>query len=44
MICGTMRRILENKVRPKTKIKLYKSVTFPALLFGGETWIKTRII
>lgn len=33
--CETIQRNLQNKVRPETKIKFYKVILVPALLYSG---------
>lgn len=38
-ICGTTNRKLRNKVRKETKLKFYKTVAMPTLLYGCETWV-----
>ena len=41
MICGTINRTLKNRTRKDTKIKLYKTMAVPSLMFGRETWVNT---
>ena len=40
-ICGTIRNYLK-KTRAETKMKFYKVVARPSLLYGSETWITTQ--
>ena len=41
-ICGTIRTHL-NKTRTDTQMKFYKVVARPALPYGRETWVTTRL-
>ena len=38
-ICGTINRTLKNKTRRETKLKFYKTMAVPVLLYGSESWI-----
>lgn len=40
-ICGTINRTLNNKAHKQTKLKFYKTMAVPALLYGSESWITT---
>ena len=42
MICGTINRSLKDKVRKETKLKLYKTMAVPMLLYGSETWVESK--
>lgn len=39
LICGTINRTLQNKTRKDTKLKFYKIMAVPVLMFGSESWI-----
>lgn len=41
IMCGIINRTLKNKVRTETKMKFYKVVAAPVLLYGSETWTTT---
>ena len=41
-ICGTIQRTLKNKARKDTKLKFYKTMAVPVLLYGSETWIEKK--
>ena len=38
-ICGTINRTLQNKTRKDTKLKFYKVMAVPVLMYGSESWI-----
>jgi len=40
-ICCTIRKHLKEN-RTDTKMKFYKVVARPSLLYGGETWVTTK--
>lgn len=42
MICGTINRSLKNKTRRDKKIKLYKTMAVPSIIFGSESWVGTK--
>lgn len=44
MMCGTIHRTLKNKTRKDTRIKFYKTMATPLLLYGSETWVNTKRI
>lgn len=41
-ICGTINRTLSNKTRKDTKIKLYKVMATPILMYGSESWVPSQ--
>ena len=41
-ICGTIQRTFKNKIRKETKMKFYKVMALPTLLYGSETWVPTQ--
>lgn len=41
-ICGTINRCLRNKTTRETKLKFYKTVAVPTLIYGSETWPLTK--
>jgi hypothetical protein len=41
-LCGTIRRILYNKTRKDTQVKLYKIIAVRTLLYGSEAWTMKR--
>lgn len=41
-ICGTINRTLNNKTRKDTRVKLYKTMATPVLMYGSETWTPTQ--
>ncbi|KAK7861914.1 hypothetical protein R5R35_009378 [Gryllus longicercus] len=41
-ICGIINRTLQNKARKDTKIKFYKTMAAPVLLYGSESWIMKK--
>ena len=41
-ICGTINRTLNNKTRKDTRIKFYKTMAVPVLMYGSESWINTK--
>jgi hypothetical protein len=42
IMCGTISRMLKNKTRNNTKLKLCKIIATPALLYGCESWVTTQ--
>jgi hypothetical protein len=42
MICGTINRTLKQKVRKDTKLKLYKTMAVPSVIYGSETWVDLK--
>lgn len=38
-ICGTINRTLQNKTTKETKMKFYKIMATPVLMFGSESWV-----
>lgn len=42
MMRGTIQRILKNKVRPETKIKIFKLMVVPVVKYASETWTIAR--
>ena len=41
-ICGTINKTLKNKVTKSTKLKLYKTMAVPLILYGSESWIERK--
>jgi hypothetical protein len=41
MLCGPVHRTLKNKTRKEKRLKFYKTMAIPALMYGGETWVPT---
>jgi hypothetical protein len=42
MLCGTIHRTVKNKSRKETRLKFYKTVAIPALMYGSEIWVPTK--
>jgi hypothetical protein len=42
MLCGPVHRTLKNKTRKEKRLKFYKTMAIPALMYGGETWVPTK--
>jgi hypothetical protein len=42
MLCGTIHRTLKNKTKKETRLKFYKTVAVPALMYGCEIWVPTK--
>jgi hypothetical protein len=42
MLCGTVHRTLKNKTRKETRLKFYKTMAIPALMYGSEIWVPTK--
>lgn len=42
MICGTIDKTLKNKTRKETRMKFYKTMAVPALLYGSEVWVSSN--
>jgi hypothetical protein len=42
MLCGTIHRTLKNKIRKETRLKFYKTMAIPALMYGSEIWVPTK--
>jgi hypothetical protein len=42
-MCGTIKRILINKIRKDTQMKFYKVMAVPVLLYGCENWALNRV-
>jgi hypothetical protein len=42
MLCGTVHRTLKNKTRRKTRLKFYKTMTVPTLMYASEIWVPTK--
>ena len=43
-ICGTIHRNIRNKTRHGTRIKFYKTITIPTLIYASEAWVVTKKI
>lgn len=43
-VCGTIHRTLRQKTRKETRIKFYKTMAVPLLLYGSETWVINKKI
>ncbi|XP_039281346.1 uncharacterized protein LOC120350716 [Nilaparvata lugens] len=41
-ICGTIHRTLKNKVKRVTKLKFYKTMAIPVLMYESESWVVGR--
>jgi hypothetical protein len=41
-ICGTINRTFGNNTRTDTRIKLYKTLAAPILMYGCETWAHSQ--
>jgi endonuclease/exonuclease/phosphatase family metal-dependent hydrolase len=41
-ICGTIHRALKNNATKETRIKFYKTMAAPTLLYGSETWVLSK--
>jgi hypothetical protein len=41
MLCGTTHRTLKNKTRKETRLKFYKTMATPVLMYGSEIWVPT---
>jgi hypothetical protein len=42
MICGAIHRTLKNKTRKESRLKFYKTMAVPALMYGSEIWAPTK--
>jgi hypothetical protein len=42
MLCGTVHRTLKNKTRKETRLKFYKTMAIPALMYESEIWVPTK--
>jgi hypothetical protein len=42
MLCGTIHRNLKNKTRKETRLKFYKTMAIPALMYWSEIWVPTK--
>ena len=43
-VCGTIRRVLSMETRKETRLKLYKVMPVPVLLYGSGTWVPANRI
>ena len=41
-ICGTIHRTLKNNASKSTRLKFYKTIAVPTLLYGCETWVLSK--
>jgi hypothetical protein len=41
-ICGSIRTVLDKKIRKDIRIKFDKTVAIPALIYSSETWISAK--
>jgi hypothetical protein len=42
MLRGPVHRTLKNKTRKEKRLKFYKTMAIPALMYGSETWVPTK--
>jgi hypothetical protein len=42
MLCGTTHRTLKNKTRKEKRLKFYKRMAIPALMYRSEIWVPTK--
>lgn len=42
MICSTIHKTLRNKTRKETRMKFYKTMAVPTLLYGSEVWVSSN--
>jgi hypothetical protein len=42
MLCSTIHRTLKNKTGKETRLKFYKTMAIPALMYGSEIWVPTK--
>ncbi|KAJ4434804.1 hypothetical protein ANN_23375 [Periplaneta americana] len=42
MICGTIHKTLRQKTRKDTRLKFYKTIAVPVLLYGSESWVTNK--
>jgi hypothetical protein len=42
MLCGTIHRTLKSKTRKERRLKFYKTMAIPALMYGSEIWVPTK--
>jgi hypothetical protein len=42
MLCCTVHRTLKNKTRKETRLKFYKTMAIPALMYESEIWVSTK--
>jgi hypothetical protein len=42
MLCGTIHRTLINKTIKETRLKFYKTMAVPALMYGSVIWVPTK--
>lgn len=41
-ICGTIQKCLKNRTRKDTRLKFYKTMAVPVVLYGSETWVLSK--
>lgn len=43
-VCGTIHKYLRNRTRKETRLKFYKTIAVPTLMYASETWVNTKKI